>query len=146
MAEIDFGKTVSLKYVVTLDDGTVVDKSEESGPFVFTVGDPNVIPGLVDAVKGLADGDKKEFSVEPQHAYGEREPGHVRELPRSLFPEDIEFKAGEQLEAIHKNGQAIPFTVLEIRPETILADFNHVLAGRTLHFEVEVLEVTESFM
>lgn len=144
MAEIEVGKTVSMKYVVKLDDGTVIDKCDESTPFVFTVGDPNVIQGMADAVCGLTEGDKKEFSIEPAQAYGEHEPGLVREIPRNLFDEDMEFKIGDQLEAIHKNGQAIPFIVMEVKPQTIIADFNHMLAGKTLYFEVEILDITES--
>lgn len=144
MALIEVGKTVVMKYIVKLEDGTVVDKCDESTPFVFTVGDTNIIPGMSEAVNGLTEGDKKEFRVEPMQAYGEHEPDLVREIPRSIFNDDMEFNIGDQLEAIHKNGQAIPFTVVEVGPETIVADFNHVLAGKALVFEIEILDITES--
>jgi FKBP-type peptidyl-prolyl cis-trans isomerase 2 len=144
MAEIEIGKTVTLKYIVKLDDGTVIDKAEDSTPLVFTIGDPNIISGMVDAVLGLKEGDTKSFSVEPKDAYGEHDPAFVRELPRKLFPEDINICEGDQLAAINKNGQEIPFTVIEIRAAAILADFNHILAGKTLHFDIEIISVTET--
>ena len=142
--DIEIGKTVSLKYVVKLEDGTIIDASEDSAPLVFTIGDPNIIPGMIDAVIGLKEGDSKSFSVAPKDAYGEHDPSFVRELPRNLFPDDMQIAVGDQLAAINNNGQEIPFTVMEASEAMILADFNHILAGKTLLFDVEIIEVTES--
>ena len=144
MAAIEIGKTVSLKYVVKLEDGTIIDSCEDSSPLVFTIGDPNIIPGMIEAVLGLNEGDKKSFSVEPKDAYGEHDAAFVRELPRSLFPDDMNIGIGDQLAAINKSGQEIPFTVIELSDTAILADFNHILAGKTLFFDVEIIDVTES--
>jgi len=144
MSVIEIGKTVSLKYIVKLDDGTIVDESEDAAPLLFTIGDPNIIPGMVDAVLGLQEGDKKSFSVEPKDAYGEHDSDFVRDLPRNLFPDDMKICVGDQLAAINKNNQEIPFTVVEISNDMIIADFNHILAGKTLHFDIEIIAVTET--
>jgi FKBP-type peptidyl-prolyl cis-trans isomerase 2 len=144
MAEIEIGRTVSLKYVVKMEDGTVIDSCEASNPLVFTIGDPNIIPGMVDAVMGMKEGETKSFSVEPKDAYGEHDPSFVHEIPRSLFDGDMNIEIGDQLAAINKDGQEIPFTVIEINEAVIMADFNHMLAGKTLLFDIEIIAVTES--
>ncbi|MFA6449956.1 MAG: peptidylprolyl isomerase [bacterium] len=144
MSEIEIGKTVSLQYVVKLDDGIVIDQSDAENPLVFTIGDPNIIPGMVEAVVGMKEGEKKSFSVTPENAYGAKDPNFIRELPRNLFPDDMDIKVDDQLAAINKEGQEIPFCVVETNETMILADFNHPLAGKTLHFDIEIVEVTES--
>lgn len=144
MAEIRMGSTVTLQYTVKTDDGAVIDASEQDKPLIFTVGETEIISGLVNQVLGLKKSDRKSFSIPPKEAYREYNPDFVRNLPRNMFPDDIDLKAGDSLVAASGDGQEIPFTIREAAPEGVVADFNHVLAGKALHFDVEIIEVRDA--
>jgi len=140
------GKTVSLMYTVKLDDGTVIDSSEGREPLVFTLGDGDIIKGMEQAVKGMKIGEKKSFSVAPKDAYGEHDPNFVKELPRRLFPADMQIEIGSQLAATNTDGIEIPFCVTDMSDDNIVADFNHVLAGKTLNFDIEIVDISETVL
>jgi FKBP-type peptidyl-prolyl cis-trans isomerase SlyD len=143
MSEIASGSMVSLSYCVKIDEGKIVDESAAGKPLVFTVGESDVIPGLTVQIIGMKKGEKKSFQVEPREAYGEHDPEYVRSLPLKLFPQEIQIKPGDMLTASTKDGQQIPFAVVEIREDSIVADFNHVLAGKTLFFDVEIIDIRD---
>ncbi len=138
------GKTVSIIYTVKMDDGTMIDTSEGREPLVFTIGDGDIIKGMEEAVKGMKIGEKKTFSVAPKDAYGEHDPNFVKELPRRLFPADMPIEVGSQMAATNADGIEIPFCVMNVTGDMIVADFNHVLAGKTLNFDIEIVDISES--
>jgi len=143
MPEVAIGTTVKLSYEVKLEDGTVIDASAEDSPLEVHVGETQLIPGFIDNIKGMQPGDKKTFSVDSANAYGEVDPNLIRELPKSSFPEDMEVQVGDMLAATNDQGQEIPFVVVEIGDDTVKADFNHVLAGKNLVFDVEILDIKQ---
>lgn len=133
------GVVVSLDYVLRLDDGEVVDSSEGDEPLQYLHGYGQIIPGLEKALVGLGIGDSKTVSVPAADAYGEVDMDAFELVPRSMFPDDLELEEGLELSLRDvETDEPFDATVAEVRDDEVLLDFNHPLAGETLHFEVRI--------
>ena len=139
---IQNGVVVSLAYTLTVD-GEVLDHSTADDPLIYLHGADNIIPGLEKALTGLAAGDSKQVVVTPEEAYGEYDPDDVEEVERALFPSDVELVEGLVLTLRDEDGHEYDATVVEVGDDTVTLDFNHPLAGETLHFAVEVIELRD---
>jgi FKBP-type peptidyl-prolyl cis-trans isomerase SlyD len=135
------GSVVGIEYSLHLGDGRVVDASAPGEPLTYLHGEGQIVPGLEAALVGLDVGERKQVVVTPGDGYGEHDPRGVQEVPRGAFPPGFEPQPGMQLTAEGPNGEAVPFEVREVRPESVLIDLNHPLAGKTLHFDVTVRDV-----
>jgi FKBP-type peptidyl-prolyl cis-trans isomerase 2 len=134
------GKLVKVNYTLTVD-GNVVDSSKEGEPFEFTAGSSQVIPGFDESIMGMKAGEKKSFQVGPEKGYGEENPKGIQQVPRDKLPADMKPEVGMTLHATMPDGQAIPARIIEVQEDIIVLNFNHPLAGKTLNFEVEVVDV-----
>ncbi|CAI8265547.1 MAG: FKBP-type peptidyl-prolyl cis-trans isomerase SlyD [Methanobacteriota archaeon] len=133
---------VSVHYTGKLtENGEEFDTSIGKDPLTFIVGKGQMIPGFEQELMGAVKGDKKTFELEPERAYGEHDPEGVQKVPKDQFPPDIQ--VGMVLAAEMENGQQIPLKVVEITDEEVTIDFNHMLAGKGLTFEVEIMDVNE---
>lgn len=132
---------VSLVYLLTNQDGEEVDRSSKEEPFTYLHGEGQIIKGLENALEGLAPGAKKKVTIPPHEAYGELNPSLQISLKRDLFPKDFPLKEGIQFDADLGDGRSGVFTILELGESEVKVDGNHPLAGETLTFDVEVLEV-----
>lgn len=130
---------VSLDYTLRLDDGQIVDSSAGQQPLDFLQGRGQIIPGLEQALYGMAIGDEKRVTVTPQEGYGDVDPDAFQIVPHGAFPPDLELSPGMQLQARDEHGQVMPVYVSDIRDDGVLMDFNHPLAGETLHFDAKVV-------
>lgn len=136
------GSVVSLHYDLSNEQGIFLDSSDKVGPLVYLHGYGNLIPGLEQALEGVEPGFRSQIEVGPEDGYGERDPEAVFEAAREDFPSDLELETGMQLTARTPDGP-VSFMVTEVSDESIVLDGNHPLAGMTLYFEVEVLDVRE---
>jgi FKBP-type peptidyl-prolyl cis-trans isomerase 2 len=134
------GKTVKVSYTLTVD-GKVMDSSKGHPPLEFKEGAHQVIPGFEKAVIGMKVGQKKSFTVTPEEGYGRVNPKAVQEVPKKQLPADVTPKAGMILFAQAKDGRRIPVKIKEVKKDTVVIDFNHPLAGKTLNFDVQVVEI-----
>jgi FKBP-type peptidyl-prolyl cis-trans isomerase SlyD len=135
---------VSLDYVLTLDNGEEIDRSDENAPLEYLHGHGNIIPGLENELQGLTMGDEKNVVVQPKHGYGERDPESVAEYPRNTFPASVKLEVGETVGMRDsESGEAYQAYISEIRPETVVLDFNHPLAGETLYFQIKIAGLRE---
>ncbi len=139
--EIKKDSVVSVDYRLHLGDGKIIDESDPSDPLVYLHGHDEVIPGLEKALEGKKVGDSFKAQIPPEDAYGDYEPEGVEEVPREEFPAELELEAGGVVSATDEEGDDVDFLVKEIREKTVVVDFNHPLAGKTLHYEVTVREV-----
>jgi peptidylprolyl isomerase len=128
-------------YTGRLTDGTQFDSSVGREPLEFTVGAGQMIKGFDTGVRGMAVGEKKTIEIAPQDAYGERDDEAIIEFPASNIPEDMTLEPGMQLTLRNQFGQPIPVVVLEVKEEIVVMDANHMLAGKDLVFEVELVEI-----
>ncbi|MEW5986419.1 MAG: peptidylprolyl isomerase [Chloroflexota bacterium] len=131
---------VSLAYTLRLDNGEIFDTSDGRQPLQFIQGLGQIIPGLETALYGLGVGERKGVVVEPAEGYGDLDPEAFRLVPRDLFPADLELTEGLGLRLLDsETGEPMEALVDEILPDGVVLDFNHPLAGETLHFQVEVV-------
>ncbi|MDP6011468.1 MAG: peptidylprolyl isomerase [Candidatus Poseidoniaceae archaeon] len=130
----------SVHYTGTLADDEVFDSSEGKDPLTFLVGHQQMIPGFEQEMLGAAVGEQRTFTLEPDRAYGQRDEEGVIQIPREQFPEEMELEEGMMLVA-EMGGNPAPFNIIAVSDETVTADFNHKLAGQTLTFSVEVVEL-----
>lgn len=141
--KIEKNSVVSVNYTGTLQDDSVFDTSEGKDPLTFLVGHGQMIPGFEEEMLGAKIGESRTFTLEAERAYGERDENGVIEMPKENFPDDFELEVGMTLVA-DMQGQPAPFRVLTIGSETVTVDFNHFLAGQTLTFKVEVVELRDA--
>jgi FKBP-type peptidyl-prolyl cis-trans isomerase SlyD len=139
--KIGNGSVVGIDYRLHLGDGELVDSSDPGDPLVYLHGGGQIVPGLERALEGLQAGESRNVVIAPADGYGEHDPRGVQEVPRSAFPEGFAPEVGMQLTAEGPEGEVVPFSVQELRPESVVIDLNHPLAGKTLHFDVTVREV-----
>ncbi len=137
--KIKDGVVVSLNYTLRLSDGEIVDSSEEEGPLEYLHGYGEIIPGLENALTGLTVGDSKKVVVPAAQAYGEMDMDAFEIVPRTMFPDDMELEEGQVLSLRDaETNELFDASVAEIRENEVMLDFNHPLAGETLHFEVSI--------
>jgi len=141
MSKAKTGDTVRVKFTGTLEDGVQFDTTDGRDPMEFTLGAGQVIAGFDKAVVGMAPGEQKTLALEPEDAYGERDPEIVDTVPRRAIPQEINLAKGLVLEAKQQDGQTFGFTVVDFNHDTVTLDANHPLAGETLNFEIELLEI-----
>ncbi|OGR01594.1 MAG: hypothetical protein A2511_11660 [Deltaproteobacteria bacterium RIFOXYD12_FULL_50_9] len=133
---------VAMNYCLTLDSGEEVDRSEEGSPLGFIFGRGQIIPGLEKKLMGMVKGDSARVTVEPEDGYGVVQDEMRQEIPRSQFPPDADVQPGV-FQAHGPNGPIV-FEIISITDDMVLADFNHPLAGKRLHFDITVTEVREA--
>ncbi len=138
--DVSTGKQVSIEYTLTLEDKTVVDSNVGATPLTFIQGSHNIIPGLESALDGMEVGGSKQVTVTPDDAYGPVNDDAVSEIEKAQIPEDS-LKVGTVLQGQSPDGRVIIARVVEIGEETVLLDYNHPLAGKTLNFDVTILSV-----
>jgi FKBP-type peptidyl-prolyl cis-trans isomerase 2 len=139
-AVIASGKKVKFDYTLKVD-GQVVESSQGATPIEFTQGDGKIIPGLSTALEGLKVGDKKAVTVNAKDAYGDLIPEAVKDFPKTSFPADFQFAAGTVVELQSPEGQKIPGIIKEVKTDMVTVDFNHPLAGKTLEFDVAIVDI-----
>jgi FKBP-type peptidyl-prolyl cis-trans isomerase 2 len=135
------GDTVRVHYTGTLDDGTQFDTSLGKEPLEFAMGQGQLLGGFEKAVADLGVGESCTITLPPEEGYGEVNPDMVQKVPRTLMPEGIELKAGMVLQGKTDDGSVNRFTVLSFTDELVTLDANHPLAGKSLTFEIELLEI-----
>jgi FKBP-type peptidyl-prolyl cis-trans isomerase SlpA len=131
---------VTLHFALHLDDGNTVDSTFDKAPATFTVGDGNLLPGFESALFGLKAGDKRDLSVPPENAFGQPNPQNVQVMPRSQF-KDMELAEGLLVIFNDAANTELPGIVKAFDEQQVTIDFNHPLAGKTLRFEVQIIDV-----
>lgn len=141
--ELTKDMVVTINYHLKDDDGNTIDQSSD-GSFTYLHGAKNIIPGLENALEGKKAGDELSLTIEPAEAYGEKNLENIQRVPRNMFPPDIDIKPGMQFNAQSGDGQPLAVVVTAVEDDAIIVDGNHPLAGMTLHFEIEVINVREA--
>lgn len=123
--------------------GEVIDTSEGGEPLTFLQGSGSVIQGIQEAVKGRGPGDCLEVTVPPEMAYGEHDPELVRKVPRSAFEGVEDLRVGMKFQT-NTGAEAQIVQVVGIDGKLVRVDANHPLAGFTLYFDLEIIQVREA--
>jgi peptidylprolyl isomerase len=142
MTQAKLGDTVRVHYTGKFEDGTVFDSSDENEPVELTLGKGTVIPGLEQAIVGMAPGEEKTERVPSDLAYGPYQQDLAVEVDRLLFLEQrLVPEPGLQLEVTGADGQKLPVVVTEVSDTKVTLDANHPLAGKDLIFDIALVEV-----
>lgn len=123
--------------------GEVVDSSEGGQPLVFMMGAGQVVQGVEEAVRGRAPGDCLEVTIPPEMAYGEHRPELVKRVPRSAFAGIEAIRPGMTFQT-NTGDQAQVVKVAALDGDLVIVDANHPLAGFTLYFDLEIMEVRDA--
>lgn len=135
------GDNVCIHYTGRLEDGTVFDSSRDRDPLQFSLGGGQVIPGFEAAVVGMAPGDSKTEVINAEEAYGPHRDEMVMVVERTQIPEEIPLDIGVQLQLRGPQGQLLPVLVTELSDAEVTLDANHPLAGETLIFDIELVDI-----
>ena len=142
-AVVQSGSEVSFDYTLTDETGQVVDTSKGKAPLLYVHGQGQIIPGLEKELAGMTVGGEKKVTVKPEEAYGPVDPAAFREVPKEALPAEA-LKVGTMLLAQGSGGQGVPVRVHEIKDKTVVMDFNHPLAGKTLSFDVKITGIKDN--
>jgi FKBP-type peptidyl-prolyl cis-trans isomerase SlyD len=141
--KIESKKVVAIHYTLTDKSGQIVDSSDGSDPLHYLHGFGNIIPGLEDALLGKTMGDKISVSIPPEKAYGVYNENDKIQAQKSQFQGVDELKVGMDIQTRTKEGIKM-YRVEKIFGDTVILDGNHALAGETLNFEVEIMDVRDA--
>lgn len=138
--EVTDDLVVSLAYTLRDDEGAVIDSAGDEEPLEFIQGHGQIIAGLEEELYGMTVGAEKSVVIAPEDGYGLYDPEATDVTPLEMFPADFDLEEGMLLE-LHdeESGETVEAYVSEIRDDEIVLDFNHPLAGQTLHFDVKIV-------
>lgn len=141
MNQVKEGDAVRVHYTGKLPDGTVFDSSRSREPLSVKVGAGEVIPGFERGLVGMAIGESRTITITPDEGYGYRRDELVVEVGAEHFPDHIKPRIGERLQVKQPDGSLVNVQITNIDDGTVTLDANHPLAGETLVFDVEVVEI-----
>ena len=141
MNTVKQGDVVRVHYTGRLSTGEQFDSSEGRAPLEFTVGAGQMIPGFDAGVVGMAIGEKKVLTIPASEGYGEWDEENTIPFPKENIPADLQLEKGMELTMRNAEGQPFNVTVTEILDDSIILDANHMLAGKELVFDVEMMEI-----
>ncbi len=134
------GRTFSIEYTLTLEDGSKVDTNVGDEPLEFQEGAGQILPALEAEIVGLQAGESTQVTLPPEKGYGPVHDEAYQEVEKEAIPEEARHE-GANLIAQDEQGHQHQVRVKEIKDDTILLDLNHPLAGETLNFDVKVVDI-----
>jgi len=137
--QITDNAAVLFHYTLTNPSGEELDSSRGEEPLSYLHGAGNIISGLEEALTGKSVGDSFTVTIEPEHAYGVISEDMIQVVSKKMF-DGMDIEVGMQFHADVSHGSGI-ITVTEIDGDDVTVDGNHPLAGETLIFDVEVVDV-----
>jgi FKBP-type peptidyl-prolyl cis-trans isomerase 2 len=132
------GMLVSIDFTVKSPDGKVIETSKGTKPVAYIHGKKMLPPGLEKELTGMKVGAEKQVTV--PNAYGKVDPKAVVELPKEKVPPNA-LKVGAVLLGRGPDGVSMPMTVREVKEKSVVFDLNHPMAGKTLVFDVKVVDI-----
>jgi FKBP-type peptidyl-prolyl cis-trans isomerase SlyD len=126
--------------------GPLIERMDAHYPFKFLFGTGNLLPGFSNRIAGLSERDTFAFTLPPDQAYGFVEEGNIAEVPLSVFQQNPDLHPDHLQEGTFitlTDDQGLPHNgrILGWNEQTVRVDFNHALAGKTLHFKGVVLHI-----
>lgn len=138
---IDKGTRVKLHFALKFEDGETVDSTFDKEPATLEIGDENLPENFEAYLMGLKAGDHQTFQVPPEKAFGQHNPSNVQTFKRHEFSADMVLEPGVVVSFADARQQELPGVVKRVEGDQVDVDFNHPLAGHTLQFEVQIIDV-----
>lgn len=141
---INTGCEVLFHFSIKLSDGSVADSTKVSGkPAKLVMGDGSLTPGFEACLLGLEAGQEASFTLPPEQAFGMPNPDNIYYVERDKFSADVKPEEGAIIAFTQPDGSELPGVIRSVAGQSVTVDFNHPLAGQTLTFDVEILEVQD---
>lgn len=134
------GKKISLEYSLALEEEEIITSNAGGEPLVYEHGKQEIIPGLEQALEGMKIGDQKQITLRPEEAYGPVIGEAIIEVDAEKLPQESRM-AGALVRLDMPDGQALEGQVTKVNHAKATVDFNHPLAGKTLHFDIKVVDI-----
>lgn len=138
--EIREGSVVTIDYTLTDGTGNLIESTSGKEPLTYIHGAGQIVPGLERELNGLKTGDEKKVQVRPEDGYGLPDEKAFQELPKDKVPPEAH-KVGAMLMTKSPDGRMIPIRVHKVTGTSVVVDFNHPLAGKTLNFDVKIKDI-----
>lgn len=142
LCKVKMGNTVLVHYTSRLEDGSVIDSTRNNNPIKLTLGKNEIFPAVEKRIIGMVEGECKNFTIPPNKAYGR----HRRKLVFVFDRKDIKVK-NPKVGGYHKmrlrTGDTVKARFIKIDESKVTLDANHVLAGKDISYEIEVLKIVD---
>ena len=138
------GKVVRIHYTLKNESGRLLDSSTGAHPLAYLHGAGNIVPGLERALLGRHAGERLDLVVPPEEGYGQRQGPGPQPVPRREFGKSARLEPGMSFRASGTDGEAVVLYVTKVVGSKVWIDRNHPLAGETLHFTVDVVDVRDA--
>lgn len=135
------GCEVTLHFALKLANGDIIDSTFDKKPATFTVGDGNLLAGFEKKLLGMHTGERAQFTVSPEDAFGQPNPNNMQHFKRTDFDTELDLHEGLVISFADASKAELPGVVSRFDNDEVVIDFNHPLAGRVIYFEVEILDV-----
>lgn len=137
-------KVIVMEYAVKEHQtDKIIDQSGKDKPLKFILGASQVIAGLEKALVDVKEGEERRLVIPPEDAYGEYRVDFLQEVPKDQF-QGIDLQEGMTLFGQSDDGRSVQVTVKSFNDESVMIDYNHPLAGKTLEFDVRILNVRDA--
>jgi FKBP-type peptidyl-prolyl cis-trans isomerase 2 len=140
---ISDGKRVSLEYTISFENKEIVDTNKGKEPLIYVQGADQIFPILEKNLEGLAVGQTKEITLTPEEAYGQRVEGAILEIDKEQLPPDSQ-QVGALVQGQNQSGQVFQGKIVEIKEDKAVVDLNHPLAGKTLIYEIKIIDIQDN--
>ncbi len=138
---VDKGTRVTLNFALKFEDGQVIDSTFDKSPATLEIGDDNLPENFEAYLFGMTAGQTATFAVPPEKGFGQHNPSNVQLFKRSDFNADMVLEPGVMISFADARQSELPGVVQHVEGVQVTIDFNHPLAGRTLTFDVEIIDV-----
>lgn len=139
------GDLIWLHYTGMFEDGTIIFSTFNTEPILVKVGVDDMIKGLEKAVLDMQPGERKKVAVKPVEAHGEYDKNLIVEKPKEMLNKHISPEKGMKVMLVSRNGESMPSVITEVKEDSIVVDGNHSFAGKTLVFDLKVVEIVKGF-
>jgi FKBP-type peptidyl-prolyl cis-trans isomerase SlyD len=141
---VESGRVALIHYTCKDADGKVLDGNVGRDPMPYLHGHSNIVRGLEQALEGKQEGDRVQVVVAPAEGYGERTSRGAQAVPRREFPKNIDLREGMPLRLQDSEGNPVLVWVTKVQGSKVWLDSDHPLAGKELHFDVEIVRVRDA--
>ena len=143
--KVENNKVVAVNYALEVE-GKIADQSAPGNPLEYIHGNGMLLPKFEGALEGKEPGDSFDFVLSPEDGYGTYDPKYLVDLPKTAFAIDGQVRedllvVGRTIPMLNQAGQVVQGTVNKVTDTTVTMDFNHPMAGKTLHFTGKVESV-----
>lgn len=132
---------VKIHYTGYRKNQTIFDSTTAREPLTLQIGGEILIQGLENALVGMTPGEVKRLDIKPEDAYGDVDKELIFSVNRKEVFGDLEVKQGQVIELPNDEVGVLLLKVIEVHDDTVLLDGNHELAGETLTFDLELIEI-----